>query len=95
MAHPFRQAPNPSNRIPRVPRHEAGRTAVLRVPLAPPPALNRGQSFVRQCGGCGTLIHVPLPPASQTLGACSVCERTDWWPQKRPIGPFPGEGDGD
>jgi hypothetical protein len=59
------------------------------VPIVPTPALSRGQAFVRQCGGCGTLVYVPWPPASQTLGACSACGRTDWWPMSLPVGPFP------
>lgn len=58
------------------------------IQIVPTPAMGRGQAFVRQCGGCGTLVYVPWPPASQTLGACSACGRTDWWPRKLPVGPF-------
>jgi hypothetical protein len=65
------------------------RSSPRTIPLVSTPALSRGQAFVRQCGGCGTLVYVPWPPASQTLGACSACGRTDWWPMSLPVGPFP------
>lgn len=56
--------------------------------LAPTPAMDRGVAHVRQCGGCGVLIYVPLPPGSQELGECPACGRNEWWDQRLPVGPF-------
>lgn len=58
------------------------------VRVAATPAMGKGLAFASQCGGCGTLVYVPLPPATQGLGACPACSRTDWWPLALPVGPF-------
>lgn len=62
--------------------------------LKPTIALARGESFLAQCHGCGTLVCVPAALPS-TLDACPSCGVTRW-ARQRYAGPFsfPAREDG-
>jgi len=57
-------------------------------------AMRRGEGYVAQCMGCGSLMAISSAigtrPLSQ-LGACPGCASKRWLLQHVPVGPFSAE----
>ena len=62
--------------------------------LEPTIAMRRGEGYVAQCMGCGSLMAISSAigtrPLSQ-LGACPGCASKRWLLQHVPVGPFSAE----
>jgi len=67
---------------------------MLGLHLEPTIAMRRGEGYVAQCMGCGSLMAISSAigtrPLSQ-LGACPVCASKRWLLQHVSVGPFSAE----